>query len=92
MIFKIIFFFLPYTSSRGIYDVLQEELPYDAEVLSPYGVFALFSKAVYATVTDGNTCVLFHGIPSTAKQDRCSCNGTVGFAAVQVFLCGYIAA
>ena len=42
------------------------ELPYDAELLSSHGVFALFSKAVYATITDGNTCVLFHGIPSAA--------------------------
>lgn len=48
--------------------MLQEELPYDAELLSSHGVFALFSKAVYATITDGNTCVLFHGVPSAAYK------------------------
>lgn len=32
--------FLPYASSLGINDVLQEEQSDDAEILSPHGVFA----------------------------------------------------
>jgi len=31
--------FLPYASSLGINDVLQEEQSDDAEILSPHGVF-----------------------------------------------------